>query len=190
MTSTFNCPEIRSPKDLVSGSVSCNGRNMKRNVRIGVLLLLLCAALPSNNITAQISIIQTGSWSETVSASDLQAGAGTDLISSYESTTDAGSIDISGTTGLADNWRVDVRKVDTTWHLNLHLFVKRTADGTGPGSITGGTAYQEVTSSDLSFFSGAGDRSAVKTQLKITGVSIEVPPNSYSVTVYYTVVDN
>lgn len=148
-----------------------------------IILAVICCSGP---ICWAISITVTGSWSETINAADLQAGAGSDLISIYESAADAVSIDISSTSG---NWTVDVKKVDTDWHNNLHPHVKRTSDGTGPGSISGGVSYQEVTDIDQSFFIGDGDRSNVNTQLKLTGVSIQVPIDSYSTTIYYTVYD-
>ncbi len=96
------------------------------------------------------------------------------------------SIDITATSG---NWGLDVKKIDTNWHSNLHLHVKRTSDGTGSGTISGGDSYQEVTDIDQSFFSGNSDRSNVNVQLKLTGVSIQVPPDTYTTTIYYTVFD-
>ena len=137
---------------------------------------------------AQINITVTGSWSETIDASDLQDGAGSDLIDTYESIADAVSISISGTTGASDNWRVDVKKLDTNWDSSFHLYVKRTSNGTG-GSVSGGTAYQELTDVDESFFSGSDDVSGIDIQLKLSGVSVQIPPDSYMTTVYYTVVD-
>ena len=157
---------------------------MKRNFFI--LILLIGLILLCSKAEAPISITVTGSWSETINASDLQAGAGSDLISTYESAADAGSIDITETSG---NWAVDVKKVDTNWHSNLHLHIKRTSDGSGSGSISGGVSYQEVTDIDQSFFSGDGDRSSVNVQLKLTGISIQVAPDTYTATVYYTVYD-
>jgi len=139
-------------------------------------------------IQAQINITVTGSWSETIDASDLLAGAGSDLINTYESIADAVSISISETSGASDNWRVDVKKVDTNWDSSFYLYVKRTSDGTG-GSVSGGTAYQEITDVDESFFSGSDDVSGIDIQLKLSGVSVQIPPDSYMTTVYYTVVD-
>jgi hypothetical protein len=73
--------------------------------------------------------------------------------------------------------------------VGVALYVKRTGDGTGGGSILGGDSYQEVTTSDVSFFSGAGDRTAVNIQLKVTGASLSMLPNIYSTSIIYTVVD-
>ena len=157
---------------------------MKRNFVI--LILLIGLILLCSKAEAPISITVTGSWSETINASDLQAGAGSDLISTYESAAAAGWINITETSG---NWAVDVKKVDTNWHSNLHLHIQRTSDGNGSGSIAGGVSYQELTDIDQSFFSGSDDRSNVNVQLKLTGVSIQVPPDTYTTTIYYTVSD-
>ena len=136
-----------------------------------------------------LDITVTGSWSRTIDALDLQSGAGSDLNSSYESAADAVSINISATTGASDAWRVDVRKTDTNWHNNFYLYVQRTSDGTGSGSISGGGSYQEITDTDQSFFSGSGDRSDIDFQLKLTGVSLQISPDTYTTTIYYTVID-
>lgn len=139
---------------------------------------------------AQMSIDATGGWSRTITADDLQARAGSDLVSTYESAADAGALTISGTTGNDDAWRVDVRRTDTNWHGNFTLSVKRTGDGTGGGSISGGTAYQIIGTSDAEFFSGAGDRGGIPLQFRLQGMSIQVPPaDTYSTTITYTVVD-
>jgi len=50
-------------------------------------------------------------------------------------------------------------------------------------------ANQAVTASDSAFYSGAGDRSGVKVQLKISGVSLAVSPDNYSTSIVFTVVD-
>jgi len=146
------------------------------------LACLIC----SGGICWAISIAVTGNWSETIDSTDLQDGAGSDLISTYESAINAVSIDISATVG---NWGLDVKKTDTNWHSDLHLHVKRTTDGTGSGSISGGGTYQDVTDTDQNFFSGFLDRSMINIQLELTGVSIQVPPDTYTTTVYYTVSD-
>ncbi len=167
-------------------------RKLKRTYKLLILELLhfsCVLVLIAGTSHAAISITATGIWFETINSADLQAGAGSDLTSAYESAADAASISVSGTGGTSDNWRIDVKKTDTTWHSSLHLYVKRTSDGTGSGSISGGTSYQEAADTDQSFFSGAGDRSGADIQLRLTGVSVQIPPDAYSATVYYTVVD-
>ena len=150
------------------------------------LPVLLAWLICSGGICWAISITVTGNWPETIDSDDLQAGAGSDLIDTYESAADVVTIDVSATVG---DWGLDVKKIDTNWHSNLHLHVKRTSDGAGSGSISGGDTYQEVTDTDQSFFSGNDDRSSITVQLKLTGVSIQVPSDAYTTTVYYTVSD-
>lgn len=129
----------------------------------------------------------TGSWSESIDSANLQGGPGTDLTSTYQSATNQVTIDIHVLGVRA--YRVDIKKVDSTWHTNLHVWVQRTGNGIGPKTISGGTTYQEVTDTYQSFFSGTGDRSKVPIQLRFTGVSLLISPDNYSTTVYYTVID-
>lgn len=160
---------------------------MNRVIKFTILVLLFAFMFSANKAgEAAISISSTGNWSETIDALDLQAGAGSDLIDTYESTADQVSIDIIDP---INNWRVGVKKVDTTWHSSFHLYVKRTSDGTGSGSISGGTIYQEVSGTDQSFFSGSDDRSGIQIQSKLSGISVQIPPDIYTTTIYYTVVD-
>ena len=145
------------------------------------LLWFICRGIQA------ISITVTGSWSETIDASDLQAGAGSDLINSYESTPNSALVEIKG--AGQKNWRVDIRKMDINWHTDFRLYVRRTGDGSGSGSISGGISYQEVTDFDQAFFDGARNRSDIPIQLRLTDVSVQIPPNTYSTEVWYTVVD-
>ena len=140
---------------------------------------------------AVISITVTGDWVKTVDKNDLTAGVGSDLQSTYTSVSSQVSIDISGTTGAGDTWRVDVRRIDSTWNGSFHLYVQRTTSGTGPGSasVSGGTSYQEVTVVDASFFSGEDDVTGIKAQVQLSGVSVQISPAFYSATVQYTVFD-
>jgi len=162
------------------------GVRLKR--KFVILILLFGFIFLANKAVGAISVILTGSWSLTITSSDLISGAGSDLKSDYESAADAVSISISGTTGASDNWRVDVEKIDTNWPNSLNLYIKRTSDGTG-GSVSGGTSYQQITDVNQTFFSGSGDVSWINVQLKLNGVSIQISPDNYTTTVYYTVVD-
>ncbi len=131
-----------------------------------------------------------GGWFETIDYWDLLARAGSNLESEYESESDTESIDISGTTGSDDNWRVDVKKIDSNWDNNLVLSVERMSNGTGQGSIYGGAAYLQLTDTYQTFFSGSGDRSGIYIQCKISGLSVgNIYLDNYFTTIYYTVVD-
>lgn len=137
-----------------------------------------------------IDLSTTGGWTETINEFDLASGAGSDLVDTYESATDATSMTISNCTGDTDNWRLDVRRIDEGgWHGDFTIYVKRTSDGEGTGSVSGGLSYLEVTTIDTQLFSGAGDRSNISIQYKLTGMSINVLPDTYSKTITFTVVD-
>lgn len=138
---------------------------------------------------AQIAISTSGSWSRSVGASDLVSGAGSDLTAGCESAAGAITLTVTGTTGGTDAWRIDVKKVDIAWISALRIYFRRTDSGSG-GSVSGGTTYQQLTDADLSFFTGAGDVSGIGLQAQLGGLSVSVPPATYSATVYFTVVDN
>lgn len=156
-------------------------KNTVQHILTLLLLLLICSGV----ICLGGDLTVTGSWTEMIDSLDLQAGAGSDLIDTYESASNTVAIDIIAPT----NWRVDVKKSDTNWHANFQLYVRRTSDGSGSGSISGGTSYQEITDTDQSFFNGTLDRSNITGQLKLTGVSVQIPVDTYTTTVYYTVVE-
>jgi len=136
-----------------------------------------------------IDLTSAGSWTRVVTESDLQGGAGSNLVATYTSNASEVSLSVTGTIDVADNWRIDVRRADDIWHDNLSLFVRRTGDGIGPGTISGGGSYQEITLTDAPLFSGAGDRTGVTLQLQLDGMSVSVPAAIYSTTITYTVVD-
>ena len=136
--------------------------------------------------TGAIQILISGSWTRTIDAADLSGSAGSDLNSVYESATNQIGIEIrqTGTT-----WRVDIKKVDTNWHADFHLFARRTSNGSGSGSISGGTTYQEITDADQAFFNGSSTRNFIDVQLRLEGVSVQIPQDSYATVVYYTVTE-
>jgi len=156
----------------------------KKTAVISTLLAVAAVFVCSGGLCWAISISATGNWNETIGSSPPLAGD--DLPNTCESASNVISINITATSGT---WALTVKKIDSKWHGNLHLWIKRTSDGSGTGSISNGSSYQEVTGIDQAFFNGNGDRSGVNIQLKLTGVSIQVPPDSYMTAVYYTVSD-
>ena len=143
----------------------------------------------SSPASAVINITVTGSWTQTIDKSNLTAGAGTNLTGTYTSAQNVNQVSITGTINKNDNWQVNIKRIDTTWNSSLLIFARRTSAGTGNGSISGGNAYIQVTQSDTTFFSGAGDRSSINIQLQLTGASLQIPPNQYTTTIQYTVID-
>jgi hypothetical protein len=152
------------------------------------ILVLAASLVLVTALEAVISITVTGSWSLSIGQVDLQGAAGSDLNPSYESATDQLIMAISGTGG--HTWRVDVKRVDSTWHANFLLYIKRTNGGTaGKGTVyAGGTEYGLITTSDQTFWTGINDRSGIYLQEKLAGVSCAIPATSYSTTIYFTVV--
>jgi hypothetical protein len=149
-----------------------------------VPLLLLATEAEAIDISA------AGGWSETVNQSDLVSGAGSQLIDTYESTTGGTVIDVSNCADDADNWRVDVRRIDDGgWHGDFILYLKRTSDGSGNGSVSGGFSYVEITTTDTQLFVGAGNRDGIELQYRLTGMSTGASPDNYSQTIVFTVVD-
>jgi hypothetical protein len=162
---------------------------MERSSRISIVLLITAALVASEAAWAALSIKVTGSWFETIDASDLVGGPGSELKDTYESSADQVSMEVEITGAGNKDWRVDVRKVDTDWHSDLGLYVRRTSDGSGPGQVSGGTSYQQLSDTYQEFFRGSRNRRDMSLQLKLDGVSADIPCGTYLTTVYYTVVE-
>lgn len=133
-----------------------------------------------------LDISATGGWNETVGPTDLISGAGSDLKSTYTSAEGATILNI--TRAWAWPWRVDVRRSDKNWPSGLTLYVRRRSDGSGHGSISGGTAYVSISTTDQTFFNGSGNRSGINCQYQLTGMSIDISPGTYSTTIIYTII--
>ncbi len=148
------------------------------------LALVLTLTLSIMGAASGQDITATGGWTETIDAGDLQSGAGSDLVGTYNSGAAATAISVT----YGTSWEVDVSRTDGTWHPDFSLYTQRTSDGTGAGTISGGTAYVEITGVDTEFFSGTQDRSDVGTGYELTGMSINAAPATYNTTVTFTIV--
>lgn len=149
---------------------------------VALVTLLAHIGLPSAVCAQDISA--SGGWSETIDVGDLVSGAGSDLTDAYVSGASATTISVT----YAGSWRVDARRTDSVWHGDYTLFGQRTSAGSGSGSIAGGLSYQSVSTSDASFFSGTADRSGIDVQYRLTGMSVNAQPTTYSTTVTFTIV--
>ena len=160
----------------------------RTGLKIIIAASICSAAIPL--FSQDISI--SGSWELTIDESDMQSGMISDLNSTYESPTDQVSATISNSSyGWFGTWywRVDVSRDNSQWNNNLHLDVRRSSGGFGFGSISGGTSYQEVTTSTQAFFTGVSFRLWIGFQYRLRGVSAAVPAGTYAATVTYTVVE-
>lgn len=138
---------------------------------------------------AVLNITVTGSWSQSIDKNNLTGGAGTNLTSTYTSAQNANLMTITGTKNRNDRWQVTIRRIDTSWNSTLQLLARRTSNGSGNGTVSGGQTYIQVTTSATTFFSGAGDLSSIAIQLQLTGASLQVSPSQYVTTIQYTIVD-
>ncbi|MCF7984025.1 MAG: hypothetical protein K9L70_06445 [Thiohalocapsa sp.] len=141
------------------------------------LMPVLCAS--ASGITV------SGTWSETIGSDDLFAGTGTDIRSPIVSGAAQAVLDIADTGGRS--WTVYLRRAEIAWHADVTLSVRRSGDGSGSGSIVGGTDYRPVTASDQVFFTGSGDRAGIGIELRLEGVSVAQDPNLYETAVTYSV---
>ncbi len=146
--------------------------------------ILIVSLLIFSGAHAQGTITVTGQWSLTIDQSHLVSGPGSDLIDTYESATNQVLINVNGPDRT---WRVDVHRVDITWHSDFILEVRRQANN----QIIGGLTYQIITPVAQQFFRSNNRRRVnnIRVQFRLSGVSININPNTYSTTVVYTLVN-
>jgi len=163
---------------------------MGRRKILLIILLLVPLAVPVAQ-PLRISVSQSNqSVDFEITLNDVIGGAGTDVAAWFYSAIDEKELDIRNPD---DNWRVDVRRSDTTWHSELQIALLRTGDGTGSGTLTGGDVdYVIVTTTDTEFFTGTGgDARNVPVQFRLRGSigTYSIPAGSYVTTIVYTVSD-
>jgi len=154
---------------------------MKMGGGLALIVLLAVAAAGYEMIAATVTV--TGSWSLGINATDLIAGGGSELIPSYTST---GTSIVCNIGGINKAWRLNVHRQDVSWHASLTISVRRTG-GTG-GSLSGGTVFQTVGTTAASFFTGEGPATDIPFEYQLTGVSTSLPADTYSTTIYITLV--
>jgi len=147
-----------------------------------VLALSFFLALAGSIFAADLDSI--GDWSETLTAADLTAGAGTDLPDTLESISAVTTLNISNAAGP---WRLKVRRAGVPWDDGVTLWVKRISNGSGSGTIAGGSGYVAVPTSAVELFTGSENRSNIALQFKLTGLRRNLPPRSYLSSLTFTV---
>lgn len=159
---------------------------MTRAERIIPAALVVAAVLLPLSVPA-IDIAVTGNWVFSVGAGDLAGGPGSDLIPEKESASSLITQSVSDAWFLT--WRVDVSRSGGTWDPNLRLWIRRTNNGTGGfGGVNGGLSYVEITAIARAYITGWWNRSGITHQEKVSGLSVNIPPGTYSTTVVWTVV--
>lgn len=150
---------------------------MKLPLRI---LAIVCAAL---HTVSAADVTAAGGWMDTVTAANLASGAGSDL-APLESVSGTTILNVANSSG---NWHLRARLTAGQWNENLTIWVKRTSDGSGSGTIAGGNSYVQLTAADLEIFSGLNDRANISLQFKITGLTRRVHPSTYNSSITFTV---
>jgi len=144
----------------------------------------------SAGFCAGITLNSAGNWSLVINETDVIGGPGGNFSPEYTSNTDSVTLDITDTLGSTDAWQVQVHKEDGPWSGALDLGLLRTGGGSGSGTITGGDSnFLTLTGIGQVFFEGAGDRTGVTVQMKLSGVSVILDAAVYSTTIYFTIVD-
>jgi hypothetical protein len=151
-----------------------------------IVSIFALALLPLPSTLAAPAIRVQGHWKQNIDQTKLLAGAGSDLQSSYESAVNQLGLSISN---VSSSWRVNAHRVDINWHPLLNIFVRRCSNGRGNGKIAGGTAQLLIDIHDRSFFEGTLPRSQIDIQVRLTGISLKVPPNNYETAIVFTVLE-
>lgn len=109
--------------------------------------------------------------------------AGNDISSIY--TTSSALINLTVRSG--GNYRITVRKEDTNWDNQLSFYLRRTGNGSGRGTILGGTNFIELDNFSQTFFEGTFTRTSVPIQYEFRNLSVLVPATGHTSAVIYTI---
>jgi len=86
--------------------------------------------------------------------------------------------------------RLDMERDTASWNSDIHIYVIRLTAGDGPGVPSGGTTYQEITSSTTTFFSTTDTCPNIYFKYRMDGVTAGVlAATTYTTTITYTGVD-
>jgi len=91
------------------------------------------------------------------------------------------------TINTSRSYRISVRRADTNWDNRLSFYVRRTGNGSGRGSIFGGTDFLLLDNFDRTFFEGFFTRSSIPIQYEFRNLSVLVPADGHTSAVVYTI---
>jgi hypothetical protein len=157
---------------------------MKKKILIlNLLIHLILLTIPLYLSAENLKISASGSWSLSIDQSNLISGGGSNLQSTYQSPPDATLIDIKA--NKKSSWAVYVRRIPLPNHLTI--YVRRTSDGRGKGTIEGGENFIPLGEGYTVLFKGRGERKDVTIQYIIKGVSISSSPGLRDFQIIYAV---
>ena len=154
----------------------------------GISAIAFCQEPPPSPSGQQPSI--SGSWYLNVQGNEITE-AGKDFIGTYESATNQVIFNRNVPYSYSPNWSITVHKTDIWWHSNMKLWIRRTGDGTGVygSTISNGANYQEVLNTPVNFFKGYKEVNEIPLQLKISGISVIIPSNTYYTLLNFTITE-
>ncbi len=128
----------------------------------------------------------TGSWDKSFNELDI-TDEGNDYAGTYESMAAQTVITITSNNQHKPITVYVNKKIDVTgeWHPNLDLQIKRTDNNNN--NSTGGLAFQTITDNNSVFFYTKGWENKVPIQYRINGISVLLPVQDYTTTIYFTV---
>lgn len=132
-----------------------------------------------------------GSPATSITVNDLTAGAGSDLSAAKLDPSMVHLIDVSPSSGYqSTTWEVDIslNTQGASWPSNLAVYVRRTNTGSPANStISGGSGYTLLTTSNQALFTGKGTATGVTIQYIIFNTSLaNCPPGNYTLPITYT----
>jgi len=143
---------------------------LNNEFRIKRIFFILVIVLTVLKYAEGIEISVDGSWDLIIDDRYFDWGRG--LQDTYKSPGNQIKVKISGSGG--SQWQVDVRRRDVNWHRDFVIKLK-----------TKGKETTVETTSKV-FLSDKGNKSH-NIKLILEGVSLQIPPDTYSTTVIYTV---
>jgi hypothetical protein len=162
---------------------------MRQRVFWLLILVLLPAAIASASGVRFVNF-DNSTETFTIDETDVVGGAGGDVPATFESPDRTFDVDCWALLGSPpSNWHIDISRTDVTWDTDLHVYVRRSGSGSG-ATLTGGTTYQEVTTTPTYFFSGSGgDCTGIPVRCQVSGsyAALGIPAGAYRTTITYTV---
>ena len=146
------------------------------------LLALLVSSITTMAPAAELESL--GAWTETINVANLLGGAG----STFSNPESVAGITTLSVTFPTVTWRVYARLNGGNWNPNVGLWIQRASNGSGIGSITGGTSYVQLTTTNTELFSGVLSRTNISLRFKSSGQSSSVVPGNYQAPILFTVV--
>jgi len=157
---------------------------MKKKILIlNLLTYLVLLTIPLYLSAENLNISASGSWFLSVDQSNLISGVGSALQSTYQSPPDTTLIDIEA--DKKTSWTVYVRRIPLPNPLTI--YVRRTSDGRGKGTIEGGENFVPLGEGYTMLLRGRGQKKDITIQYRLRGVSISISQGLRDFQIIYAV---